>query len=301
MAAEQLSPLDAHLAGLAGALLPFRAAAAGRLARWGDELAWTLGRGGRLLVAGNGGSAAEAQHLAAELVGRLRDERAPLSAIALTADTSALTAISNDYGYEEVFARQVRGHGRPGDVLVVLSTSGRSPNLLAAVRAAREGGMRSWALTGPGPNPLAEASDEALCCPAADSQVVQELHLISVHVLCEHVDRTLPTVLAAEPGLPAARRARRDAARSGDLPAGDRPVEELPVEELPVEDLPVGELVTAGAGHPDGHGNATGHGNGHGHGNGTGTPNGSAQPKCAHPTGTTHPRGGSARHPGGLS
>src|SRR5215212_5582040 len=118
---EQLSPLDMHLSGLAAALLPFRAAGSGRL-----------------LVGGNGGSAAEAQHLAAELVGRLREERIPLSAIALTADSSAVTAISNDYGYEEVFARQVRAHGRPDDVLIVMSTSGRSPNLVRAAEAARE-------------------------------------------------------------------------------------------------------------------------------------------------------------------
>jgi rfaE bifunctional protein nucleotidyltransferase chain/domain/rfaE bifunctional protein kinase chain/domain len=187
-------PLDHHLAALGAAIGPYRAVAA-RLADWGAELAWHLGRGGRLLVAGNGGSAAEAQHLAAELVGKLREDRLPLSAIALTPDSSTVTAISNDYGYDEVFARQVRAHGRPGDVLLVLSTSGRSPNLLAAVRAAAECGLRSWAMTGPAPNPLADACDEALRCPSPDSQVVQELHLVSVHVLCEHVDLTLPAVL----------------------------------------------------------------------------------------------------------
>jgi D-sedoheptulose 7-phosphate isomerase len=191
----ELSPLDAHLTALTGAVIPFRAVA-GRLARWGGQLAWHLGQGGRLLVAGNGGSAAEAQHLAAELVGRLRTERIPLSAIALTPDSSAVTAISNDYGFDEVFARQVRAHGRPGDVFLALSTSGRSPNLLAAAAAAKESGLRTWAMTGPGPNPLADASDEALCCPSADSQVVQELHLVSVHVMCEYLDRTLPAVVA---------------------------------------------------------------------------------------------------------
>jgi phosphoheptose isomerase len=193
-----LSPLDLHLSGLAEALLPFRTQAA-VLARWGADLAWHLGRGGRLLIAGNGGSAAEAQHLAAELVGRLREDRAPLSAIALTPDSSAVTAISNDYGFEEVFARQVRAHGRPGDILLVMSTSGRSPNLVAAVRAAAVTGMRTWALVGPGPSPVADACDEALCCPSGDSQVVQELHLVSVHVMCEYVDRTLPAVLGKVP------------------------------------------------------------------------------------------------------
>jgi D-sedoheptulose 7-phosphate isomerase len=198
MADPDLSILDLHLTGLAEVLLPFRARAA-VLARWGERLAWHLGRGGRLLVAGNGGSAAEAQHLAAELVGKLRIDRVPLSAIALTPDSSAVTAISNDYGFEEVFARQVRAHGRPGDVLVVMSTSGRSPNLVAAVRAAGETGMRTWGLLGAGHSPLADACDEALCCPSDDSQVVQELHLLSVHVMCEYVDRTLPAVLGDVP------------------------------------------------------------------------------------------------------
>src|SRR3954464_15247203 len=134
---RELSPLENHVAALSGAIIAFRAAA-GRLARWGSQLAWHLGQGGRLLVAGNGGSAAEAQHLAAELVGRLRGERIPLSAIALTPDSSAITAIGNDYGFDEIFARQVRAHGRPDDVLLVMSTSGRSPNLLTAVQAAKE-------------------------------------------------------------------------------------------------------------------------------------------------------------------
>src|SRR3954471_8615977 len=193
-----MTPLDSHLDGLAAALPPFRRQAT-LLARWGEQLAWHLGRGGRLLVAGNGGSAAEAQHLAAELVGRLRTERAPLSAIALTADSSAFTAISNDYGFDELFARQVRAHGRPGDVLLLMSTSGRSPNLIAAARAARETGLRTWAMTGAGRSPVADLSDEVLCCPSPDSQVVQELHLVSVHVLCEYIDLALPAVLGQVP------------------------------------------------------------------------------------------------------
>src|SRR5947207_690931 len=123
--------VEEHLAELADTLIPFREEAA-VLEDWGARLARILSRGGRLLVAGNGGSAAEAQHLTAELVGKLRHDRMPLSAIALHADTSSLTAIGNDYGYGEVFARQVRAHGRPGDVLLLMSTSGRSPNLLAA-------------------------------------------------------------------------------------------------------------------------------------------------------------------------
>jgi D-sedoheptulose 7-phosphate isomerase len=191
---DQPSLLDSHLRGLAEALPSFRACAA-LLARWGEQLACHLGRGGRLLVAGNGGSAAEAQHLAAELVGRLRDERIPLSAIALTPESCTVTAISNDYGYNELFARQVRAHGRRDDVLIVLSTSGRSPNLIRAAEAAREIGMRTWAMLGAGTSPLRTVCDEALCCPSPDTQVVQELHLVSVHVLCEHIDKELPAVL----------------------------------------------------------------------------------------------------------
>ena len=186
--------LDAHLGALSAALPQFRRHA-GRLARWGRTLAWTLGEGGRLLVAGNGGSAEQAQHLAAELVGRLRHDRPPLSAIALCTEPAGLTAISNDYGYQELFARQVRAHGRPGDVLVTLSTSGRSPNLLAAAGAAAQAGLRCWAMTGPAPNPLAARSCEALAVPAPDPQVVQELHLVAIHVMCDHVERSLPAVL----------------------------------------------------------------------------------------------------------
>ncbi|WP_285789898.1 SIS domain-containing protein [Micromonospora sp. NBRC 101691] len=191
--------LEAHLADLAVALREYRRAA-DRLAAWGDALAATLISGGRLLVAGNGGSAAEAQHLTAELVGKLRHDRQPLSAIALHAETSALTAIGNDYGFDEVFARQVRAHGRPDDILLLLSTSGSSGNLLSAARAGREAGLRCWAMTGPAPNPLADACHDALAVAAPDSQIVQELHLVSVHVLCEHVDRALPLPLGAVTG-----------------------------------------------------------------------------------------------------
>jgi D-sedoheptulose 7-phosphate isomerase len=188
--------VDAHLAGLASALPAFGREAA-KLARWGAELARVLDGGGRLLVAGNGGSAAEAQHLTAELVGKLREDRTPLSAIALSAETSSLTAISNDFGYDSVFARQVRAHGRPDDVLLLLSTSGTSANLLEAAAAGRAAGLRCWAMTGPAPNPLADACKEALAVPAPDSQVVQELHLVSVHLLCEYVDRALAAASTA--------------------------------------------------------------------------------------------------------
>jgi D-sedoheptulose 7-phosphate isomerase len=196
------SLLDSHLAALAGAIPGYRSVA-GTLERWGSVLADVLTGGGRLLVAGNGGSAAQAQHLTAELVGKLRGDRVPLSAIALTAETSSLTAIGNDYGFADVYARQVRAHGRPGDVLLLMSTSGRSPNLLAAASAAAELGLRHWALTGPAPNPLAECC-ATLAVPSPDSQVVQELHLVSVHLLCEYVECSLRGEVTA--GTPFARR-----------------------------------------------------------------------------------------------
>jgi D-sedoheptulose 7-phosphate isomerase len=179
-----------HIDALAAAL-PGLYAETARLDRWGLRLAHVLGGGGRVLVAGNGGSAAEAQHLTAELVGRYRDDRPPFSAIALCAEGSAVTAIGNDYGAEEVFARQVRAHGREGDVLIVLSTSGRSPNVLAAATAAAAAGVEAWALTGPAPNPLAEACDDALCVDAPHTATVQEVHLVAVHLVCAAFDHAI--------------------------------------------------------------------------------------------------------------
>ena len=182
--------VDQHLEDLAAGLQSLRRNTP-ILQRWGLALAELLPAGHRLLVAGNGGSAAEAQHLTAELVGRFLDERQPLSAICLSSETSSLTAILNDYGGDEVFARQVAAHGRTGDVLVLLSTSGRSPNLLAAARRGRERGLRIWAMTGPGPNPLAELAEEVFCVQAPSSCAVQEVHLIAVHTLCATLDAAL--------------------------------------------------------------------------------------------------------------
>jgi len=159
-----------------------------RVDAWAARLADVVLAGGRLLVAGNGGSAAEAQHLTAELVGRFEGERVPLSAISLHAETSSLTAIVNDYGIGEMYARQVAAHGRPGDVLLLLSTSGRSENLVAAARRARDLGLTTWALTGPRPSPLADACDDALALPGASTSAVQELHLVVVHALCAALD-----------------------------------------------------------------------------------------------------------------
>ena len=159
-----------------------------RLDAWGVSLAAVLVGGGRLLCAGNGGSAAQAQHLTAELVGRYRDDRPALSAIALHAETSSVTAIANDYGFDSVFSRQVQAHGRPGDVFLGLSTSGRSPNLLAAMEAARDGGLTVWALTGGGPNPMSELADDVVAVPAPATATVQEVHQVAVHLLCAAVD-----------------------------------------------------------------------------------------------------------------
>jgi glycosyltransferase involved in cell wall biosynthesis/phosphoheptose isomerase len=179
--AEHLQALSAALPRIEGELE--------RLSNLGERLAARLLEGGRLLAVGNGGSAAQAQHLTAELVGRYQSERCPLSAICLHADTSSLTAIANDYGPDQAFARQVLAHGRPGDVLVALSTSGRSENVLAAARVAREAGLEAWALTGPSPNPLAELCDEVVTFPAPSAATTQELHVVALHVMCAAVDR----------------------------------------------------------------------------------------------------------------
>ncbi|GAA2089998.1 hypothetical protein GCM10009823_06130 [Brevibacterium salitolerans] len=178
--------LGGHLDGTERALASLRDQVP-TLQAWGRDLAAALSGGARLLTAGNGGSAAEAQHLSSELVGRFRGDRPAYAALALSTDPSAVTAISNDYGYEEVFARQVEAHARPGDVLVLLTTSGRSPNLLRAVEAARRSGARTWALTGPGPNPLSAACDSAVCVDAPAPHV-QEAHLTAVHALCTVFD-----------------------------------------------------------------------------------------------------------------
>lgn len=156
-----------------------------------DCCAGALAAGGKLLFAGNGGSAAEAQHFSAEMVGRFLQERRPLPSIALSTDTSALTAIANDYGYEQVFARQVEALGQPGDVLVAMSTSGRSPNILAAMRSARERGLHTIALTGRHPREMAECADIVLAVPSGHTPQIQEGHLVLGHLLCAMVETRL--------------------------------------------------------------------------------------------------------------
>lgn len=184
------SPARDHLADLLMAAEQFEPCTA-MADRWGRRLASVLTAGGRLLAAGNGGSAAQAQHLTAELVGRYRDERRPFSAICLSAETSSLTAIANDYPPEELFARQVDAHGRPGDVLLLMSTSGKSGNIVAAAERGRVRGLTVWAFTGPAPNPLAALAHEALSAPATETGTIQELHLVALHMVCAGLDAEL--------------------------------------------------------------------------------------------------------------
>jgi D-sedoheptulose 7-phosphate isomerase len=161
---------------------------AGPVVEAAEIIQQSLRRGGKVLLFGNGGSAADAQHVAAELVGRFARERAPLPAIALTTDTSALTAIANDYGFEQVFARQVRALGRRGDVAIAISTSGNSPNVLRAAEAAHEQGMTIISLTGGDGGALAAASDLSINIPSKDTARVQECHLTIEHVLCQAIE-----------------------------------------------------------------------------------------------------------------
>jgi len=147
-----------------------------------------LGAGHKLLICGNGGSAAEAQHLAAELMGRYVDERRPLAAVALNTDTSLLTAIGNDYGYDQVFARQVRGLANAGDVLIVFTTSGHSPSILRALEAARELGLRSIAFLGRGGGQARAMADCVLLVPHAVTARIQEAHQFLVHSLMDRIE-----------------------------------------------------------------------------------------------------------------
>ena len=200
VSAASADAVRAHLDNVVPALDSLRSQS-GRLAAWGVELAQRLLRGQRLLAAGNGGSAAEAQHLTAELVGRFDGERVPFSAISLHSESSAMTAIANDYGYDDVFARQVRAHGRSGDVLILLSTSGKSPNLLRAAETAARLNITTWALTGTGPNPLAMACDEAVMIHAPNANA-QEGHLIALHAVCRAFDLEVGRRSTAAAGVP---------------------------------------------------------------------------------------------------
>jgi D-sedoheptulose 7-phosphate isomerase len=187
---------NGHLRALHHALESFETAA-WTATQMGVTLAGRLSAGARLFVAGNGGSAAQAEHLSGEIVGRYCNDRRPFSAVALHADGSASTAIANDYGWEEVYARQLEAHARPGDVAVLMSTSGRSMNMVEAARRARDCGVGCWTFTGPAPNPLAAAGDWALTVDAEATATVQELHLVALHLLCEAFDAQLGQCMPA--------------------------------------------------------------------------------------------------------
>ncbi len=154
-------------------------------------IAQSLGSGGKILLAGNGGSAADAQHIAAEMLSRFKFDRNPLPAIALTTDTSVLTAIGNDYGFDHIFERQIRGLGRKGDVLVAISTSGRSPNVIAALKAAREIGLINVGFTGAGGAAMKPLCDVMLAVPAEETALVQQVHITAAHAICDLVERNL--------------------------------------------------------------------------------------------------------------
>ncbi len=178
-----IATLDAaiNLAGKLKSMAP-------EIARAASLLIGCLKSGGKILICGNGGSAADAQHIAAELVGRFRRERNALPAVALTTDTSILTALANDYSFDRVFSRQVEALGRPGDLLLAISTSGNSPNLVRAVGAARAAGMKTFALLGKDGGKLAGEVDLALVVPDDDTARIQEGQAVIYHILCDLVE-----------------------------------------------------------------------------------------------------------------
>lgn len=151
----------------------------------------TFQTGGKVLLAGNGGSAGDAQHIAGEFLSRLNFDRSPLPAIALTTDTSVLTAIGNDYGYELVFERQVRGLGNPGDLFIGISTSGRSPNVVRALRAAREKGLATIGFCGKDTRDMGPLCDLTVRAPSSDTPLIQQIHIVAAHIVCGEVERIL--------------------------------------------------------------------------------------------------------------
>jgi D-sedoheptulose 7-phosphate isomerase len=179
---------SADLKAKAGAVL------AGPISQAVELMFTALSNGNKILACGNGGSAADAQHFAAELVGRFERERLPLPGLALTTDTSILTAVSNDYSYNEIFSKQVQAFGQAGDVLLALSTSGNSANVLAAIEAALERDMRVVALTGKGGGAIGRKLTDAdvhICVPHDRTARIQEVHLLTIHCLCDGIDVAL--------------------------------------------------------------------------------------------------------------
>lgn len=188
---EPLTRIERHFVASLEAKQRTLAAMGPRIVQAAELLAERLRQGHKILVCGNGGSAADAQHFAAELVNRFEIERPGLAAIALTTDSSALTSIANDYAFEQIFARQVRALGRPGDVLLAISTSGNSPNVLVAIDAARELGMATLALTGRDGGRMAEQlgnGDIEIRAVAPATARIQETHILIIHCLCDLVD-----------------------------------------------------------------------------------------------------------------
>ncbi len=163
----------------------------GMIGEISDLIILCFRQGGKVLICGNGGSAADAQHIAAELSGRFYYDRPPLQAEALHVNTSYLTAVANDYSYDEVFARLVRGQGKPGDILIGLSTSGNSPNVIRAFEVARELGMTTVAFTGSTGGKMAPLSDLLLNVPSDDTPRIQEAHILLAHIVCERIESTI--------------------------------------------------------------------------------------------------------------
>ncbi len=157
-----------------------------------DTITDAFRSGHKLLIAGNGGSAADAQHIAGEFLSRLNFDRNPLPAIALTTDSSVLTAIGNDYGFDRTFERQVRGLGQKGDVFIAISTSGRSPNIVAALQTAREAGLTTIGFTGTAANGMMQPlCDHCLAAPSAETPLIQQVHIVAAHAICGLVERSL--------------------------------------------------------------------------------------------------------------
>jgi D-sedoheptulose 7-phosphate isomerase len=188
MSEEALRIVREHSAKGAAAREQFFAESASKVVDLARSLALCLARGGKLMFCGNGGSAADAQHLAAEFVNRFLMERPPLPALALTTDSSILTAIGNDYGFEQVFAKQVAALGKPGDVLIAISTSGNSANLLAALRVARDRGLATVGLLGKGGGEMLPLCDQVLLAPSDSTPIIQEVQIAAGHLLCQLVD-----------------------------------------------------------------------------------------------------------------
>ena len=161
------------------------------MAAMAERITAALQGGNKLLIAGNGGSAGDSQHIAGEFLSRLMFDHAPLAAIALTTDTSVLTAIGNDYGYEHLFERQVRGLGKPGDVFLGISTSGRSPNVLLAMDAARRGGLVTMAFCGSNPAGMAANADMVFAAPSLRTAIIQQIHIVAAHIVCALVERAM--------------------------------------------------------------------------------------------------------------